>query len=105
MAGKPARQVRRGTWLLSSPSDFVPLDPTHRIAAMTERVVSEGFYEMLWDCDHCDTKGLLAKSQRHCANCGAPQSAYKRYFPTVDGDNNISPGAPRTLRLTISANF
>jgi catecholate siderophore receptor len=26
----------------------------------------------------------------------------KRYFPTVDGDNNISPGAPRTLRLTFS---
>ena len=25
----------------------------------------------------------------------------KKYFPTVDGDNNISPGAPRTTRLTL----
>ena len=48
---------------------------------MAERTESEGFYEMLWDCDHCDTKGLLGKSQRHCASCGAPQNPDKRYFP------------------------
>jgi len=29
----------------------------------------------------------------------------KRYFPTVDGDNNISPGAPRTVRVTLSMGF
>ena len=29
----------------------------------------------------------------------------KKYFPTVDGDNNITPGAPRTLRLTLSTAF
>ncbi|MGZ5168925.1 MAG: TonB-dependent receptor [Burkholderiales bacterium] len=29
----------------------------------------------------------------------------KRYFPTVDGDNNISPGAPRNFRLTLSTRF
>ena len=29
----------------------------------------------------------------------------KKYFPTVDGDNNISPGAPRTWRLTLSKSF
>ncbi len=46
-----------------------------------ERVESEGFFEMLWDCDHCGTKGLLAKSQRHCAECGAPQNPDKRYYP------------------------
>ncbi len=46
-----------------------------------ERVESEGFYEMLWDCDHCGTKGLLAKSQRHCAECGAPQNPDKRDYP------------------------
>jgi hypothetical protein len=51
---------------------------------MTERTESQGFYEMLWDCDHCDTKGLLGKSQRHCPNCGAPQSAIKRYFPSPE---------------------
>lgn len=48
---------------------------------MAERVESQGFYEMLWDCDHCDTKGLLGKTQRHCANCGAKQNPDKRYFP------------------------
>jgi len=29
----------------------------------------------------------------------------KKYFPTVDGDNNISPGSPRSARLTLSAAF
>ena len=29
----------------------------------------------------------------------------KKYFPTVDGDNNISPGAPITAQLTLSATF
>ncbi|MBX3154409.1 MAG: hypothetical protein KF773_00290 [Deltaproteobacteria bacterium] len=50
-----------------------------------ERVESAGFYEMLWDCDHCDTKGLLGKSQRHCPECGAKQNPDKRYFPK-EGD-------------------
>ena len=60
---------------------------------MEERTESQGFYEMLWDCDHCETKGLLAKSQRHCPECGAKQNPDKRYFPKegeaqrVDGHN------------------
>jgi catecholate siderophore receptor len=29
----------------------------------------------------------------------------KKYFPTVDGDNNISPGGPITAKLTLSATF
>ena len=29
----------------------------------------------------------------------------KRYYPTVDGDNNISPGAPRNARLTLTMQF
>lgn len=49
-----------------------------------ERVESQGFFEMLWDCDHCGTKGLLGKSQRHCPECGAPQNPDKRYFPDED---------------------
>jgi len=28
-----------------------------------------------------------------------------RYYPTANGDNNISPGAPRNLRLTVAARF
>ncbi len=31
--------------------------------------------------------------------------ADKKYFPTVDGDNNISPGAPRTVRVTFAKSF
>ena len=60
-----------------------------------ERVESQGFYEMLWDCDHCETKGLLGKSQRHCAGCGAPQNPDKRYFPKPDQQQPI---AGHTLR-------
>jgi catecholate siderophore receptor len=29
----------------------------------------------------------------------------REYFPTADGDNNISPGAPRTVRVTLSTSF
>jgi catecholate siderophore receptor len=29
----------------------------------------------------------------------------RKYFPTVDGDNNISPGAPRNARVTVSTTF
>jgi catecholate siderophore receptor len=29
----------------------------------------------------------------------------KQYYPTVDGDNNISPGAPRNARVTLSTRF
>ena len=29
----------------------------------------------------------------------------QKYYPTVDGDNNISPGAPITAQLTLSATF
>ncbi|HKU71720.1 MAG TPA: TonB-dependent siderophore receptor [Burkholderiales bacterium] len=29
----------------------------------------------------------------------------KNYYPTVDGDNNISPGAPRNARITLSTRF
>jgi hypothetical protein len=48
---------------------------------MAERTESQGVFEMLWDCDHCGSKGLLAKSQRYCAECGGPQNPDKRYFP------------------------
>lgn len=55
----------------------------------SERVESEGFYEMLWDCDHCDAKGLLGNTQRHCPNCGAPQNPDKRYFPKPGEEKRI----------------
>lgn len=55
----------------------------------TERTESQGFYEMLWDCDHCGTKGLLGKSQRHCPECGAPQNPDKRYYPTPEQQKKV----------------
>jgi hypothetical protein len=76
-----------------------------------ERSESEGFYEMLWNCDHCSAQGLLAKSQRHCPECGAPQNPDKRYYPApgqqqrVDGHQYV--GADRTCpacRAPMSAN-
>ena len=48
----------------------------------TPREESLGSYEMLWDCPHCDTKKNLGVTHRHCPNCGAPQDASKRYFPS-----------------------
>jgi hypothetical protein len=54
-----------------------------------ERTESEGFFEMLWDCDHCDTKGLLGKTQRHCPECGAPQNPDKRYLPPPDQQQRV----------------
>ena len=56
---------------------------------MQERTESQGFYEMLWDCDHCETKGLLAKSQRHCPECGAKQNPDKRYFPKEGEERRV----------------
>ena len=41
----------------------------------------EIFYEMLWDCTQCETRGLLGDSHRHCPTCGAAQDPTKRYFP------------------------
>lgn len=48
--------------------------------APTEQTV--GVYEMLWDCDHCETKKNLGKTHRYCPNCGAPQDEKSRYFPS-----------------------
>jgi len=40
-----------------------------------------GRYEMLWDCSFCGATKLLAKTHRHCPECGAPQDQTRRYFP------------------------
>jgi hypothetical protein len=65
-----------------------------------EREESQGFFEMLWDCEFCDARGLLGKSQRYCANCGGPQNPAKRYFPKegeeLRVDGHLYEGADRT---------
>lgn len=40
------------------------------------------FYEMLWDCQFCGTKGNLGLTHRFCPNCGAPQNPDARYYPS-----------------------
>lgn len=42
----------------------------------------EIYYEMLWDCKQCSTRGLLGDSHRHCPTCGSAQDPTTRYFPT-----------------------
>lgn len=54
-----------------------------------ERTESLGHFEMLYDCEYCETKGLLAKSQRHCPECGATQNADKRYFPKPGEEKRV----------------
>jgi rubrerythrin/ribosomal protein L40E len=41
----------------------------------------QGVFEMLWDCEHCDTRDLLGKTNRYCPSCGAPQDPKRRRFP------------------------
>jgi hypothetical protein len=43
---------------------------------------TEKTYEMLWDCKYCGQRKLLGVTHRFCANCGAPQDAAARYFPS-----------------------
>jgi hypothetical protein len=42
----------------------------------------EKVYEMLWDCRFCGTRKNLGKTHRFCPNCGGPQDATARYFPS-----------------------
>jgi hypothetical protein len=39
-------------------------------------------YEMLWNCQFCGTEKLLAKTHKHCPNCGGAQDPSWRYFPS-----------------------
>ncbi len=43
-----------------------------------------GVYEMLWDCPACGTKKLLGVTHKFCPNCGHPQDAKYRYFPSEE---------------------
>jgi len=68
----------------------------------------EIYYEMLWDCTQCNTKGLLGDSHRHCPTCGAAQDPGKRYFPKpgeeVEAKNHQFVGADWSCAYCSSPN-
>jgi hypothetical protein len=68
----------------------------------------EIYYEMLWDCTQCNTKGLLGDSHRHCPTCGAAQDPGKRYFPRdgeeIEAKNHQFVGADWTCAYCNSPN-
>lgn len=68
----------------------------------------EIYYEMLWDCAQCNTKGLLGDSHRHCPTCGAGQDPTKRYFPEpgteVEAKNHQFVGADWSCAYCSSPN-
>ena len=57
----------------------------------------ERSFQMLWACEYCDTKDLLALSHKHCPVCGAAQSVSRRYYPDegseVSVENHVFSGA------------
>ncbi len=59
--------------------------------------MSDKTFQMLWDCKYCGTQKLLGLTHRHCPNCGAPQDATARYFPSqgerVEVHNHAYAGA------------
>lgn len=67
----------------------------------------EKTYQMLWDCTYCGQKKLLGLSHRFCPNCGAPQNAALRYYPSdaekVAVEDHQYSGAD--LRCPACANF
>ena len=78
-----------GLGVIHQSSSFTSFNNTVKLPAFT-RVDGAVYYTY-------DKKTRLAFNVENIGN--------KRYFPTVDGDNNISPGAPRTVRLTLAKSF
>lgn len=67
----------------------------------------QGVFEMLWDCEHCDTKNLLGKTNRYCPVCGAPQDPKRRRFPAPGEEtaaNTTYDGADRHCPACNTAN-
>ena len=79
-----------GLGLIHQSSSFAAVDNTVTIPAFSR--VDGALY-----CSFSDGKTRLALKMENILD--------KKYFPTVDGNNNISPGAPRNARLTLTAAF
>ncbi len=79
-----------GLGLIYQSSSFAAIDNTVTLPSFT-RVDSAVYYAFR------DGKSRLALNVENLFD--------KKYFPTVDGNNNISPGSPRAARLTLLTSF
>jgi catecholate siderophore receptor len=79
-----------GLGLICQSSSFAAVDNTVTLPAFT-RADAAVYYSFR------DRKTRLALNVENVTD--------RKYFPTVDGNNNISPGAPRNARLTLSTSF
>ncbi|MEM7020372.1 MAG: zinc ribbon domain-containing protein, partial [Pseudomonadota bacterium] len=69
---------------LNDPSQTLPAPPPRPEPDNNDpdvRVHDEGLFEMIWDCEYCSAKKLLAKTHKFCPQCGGPQDTESRYFP------------------------
>jgi len=79
-----------GLGLIYQASSFAAVDNTVTLPAFT-RADGALFYSFR------DNKSRLALNVENMFD--------KKYYPTVDGNNNISPGSPRAVRLTLLTSF
>jgi len=79
-----------GLGLIYQGSSFAAVDNTVKLPSFT-RADGAVFYAFR------DNKTRLALNVENMFD--------KKYYPTVDGNNNISPGSPRAVRLTLLSSF
>jgi catecholate siderophore receptor len=64
-------------------------------AAIDNRVTLPGFTRV-------DAAGYVMVTRSLRAQLNVENVLDERYFPTSHGNNNIAPGAPRTMRLSLT---
>lgn len=75
--------------------------------------MAKKYYQMLWDCEYCGAKGLLAKDQKVCPQCAGKQNPEKRYMPdmaqaqevvghVVKGADRVCGGCGRILPVSVT---
>lgn len=50
--------------------------------AASRQTPGTNVYQMLWDCQYCESEKLLGLTHRFCPNCGAAQNPDARYYPS-----------------------
>jgi hypothetical protein len=62
-------------------------NPGHQTAH--NQVNNSQVYEMLWDCEDCGSKKLLATTYKICPVCGKPQNPHYRYYPSDEDREQV----------------